>query len=242
MLKECKSWQHTYSVGDQVFDLLSKQMVTIQKIVLVKDKYEEDLQSVKPSDDSDIVGDDYFVVTVDAGNRTIHEFCLLEEAERFRGFDFVPSEGAEAYIKAGGWFGSSVGEMTIEQRNGGWIVCEDGKRVGGTLRRPFKSRDAAQRWLDSELAAEAETMAEGDIGLSARCKVIRHTDPETWEKIEEIEDQYAGNDIARNAAHRLAGTSNVMMEMACASLEAEGKIERREIDGKQMIRLTSDKN
>ena len=156
MLEACKSWQHTYSVGDQVFDLLSKRMVTIQKIVFVKDECEESLQSVKPSDDPYIDGDGYFVVTVDAGSRTIHEFCLPEEAERYHGLDFVPSEEAERFIKAGGWFGSSMGKMTIEHRGEDWAVCEDGKRVGGTLCRPFKSRDAAQRWLDSELAAEAE--------------------------------------------------------------------------------------
>ena len=61
-------------------------------------------------------------------------------------------------------------------------------------------------------------MVEGDIGLSARCKVIRHTDPELWAKVAGIEQQYAGSEIALDAAHRLAGTLNVIMELTIASL------------------------
>ena len=43
-------------------------------------------------------------------------------------------------------FGSSMGKLTIEQRGTGWIVCEDGRRVGGTVRHQFTSQAAAQRW------------------------------------------------------------------------------------------------
>jgi hypothetical protein len=37
-----------------------------------------------------------------------------------------------------------------------------------------------RRWLDAELAGEAELMALGDVGLSARARVIRETDPKVW--------------------------------------------------------------
>jgi hypothetical protein len=37
-------------------------------------------------------------------------------------------------------FGSSMGKLTIEQSGAGWIVCEDGRRVGGTVRHPFTVR------------------------------------------------------------------------------------------------------
>jgi hypothetical protein len=56
-------------------------------------------------------------------------------------------------------FGSSMGKLTVEQHGTGWIVCEDGRRVGGTVRRPFTSQEAAQRYADAELADEAEVMA-----------------------------------------------------------------------------------
>src|SRR4029077_8034161 len=65
-------------------------------------------------------------------------------------------------------FGSSMGKLTIEQRGSGWIGLEDGRRVGGTVRHPFASQAAAQRYVDAELAGEAEMMAAGDVGLSAR--------------------------------------------------------------------------
>jgi hypothetical protein len=106
MLEEGKSYDHTYSVGDRVFDLPSRQMVTILKIELVEDGgATEQFQSVNPSNEFLLCGDDayYFVVTVDApadfpgvenfpgGQRVITEFCLPEEAERYRGFDCIPS-------------------------------------------------------------------------------------------------------------------------------------------------------
>jgi hypothetical protein len=84
-------------------------------------------------------------------------------------------------------FGSSMGKLTVEQHGAGWIVCEDGRRVGGPVRYPFTSREAAQRYADAELAAEAKTMAEGNISLSARARVIRGIDPKVWAKIERIE-------------------------------------------------------
>lgn len=74
-------------------------------------------------------------------------------------------------------FGSSMGKLSIEQHGTDWIVCEDGRHVGGTVRLPFTSREAAQRYVDAELAAEAKTMAAGDVSLSARARVIRDTDP-----------------------------------------------------------------
>jgi hypothetical protein len=123
-------------------------------------------------------------------------------------------------------FGSSMGKMTVEKRGGEWIVCEDGRRIGGTVRYPFESREAAQRYLDRELAAEAKVMTDADVGLSARCRVIRETDPEVWAKVEEIEKQFAGNDDAYQAAHEAAGTWIVMMKMGAADLEATGIIKR----------------
>jgi hypothetical protein len=81
-------------------------------------------------------------------------------------------------------FGSSMGKLTIEQRGSGWIVLEDGRRVGGTLRHPFTNQAAAQRYVDAELADEAEIMAQGDVGSSAQNRVIRETDPKVWAKIE----------------------------------------------------------
>jgi hypothetical protein len=123
-------------------------------------------------------------------------------------------------------FGSSMGKLTIEQRGTGWIVCEDGRRVGGTVCHPFPSQAAAQRYVDAELADEAKTMAAGDVGLSARCRVIRDTDPEVWAKVARIEKKFADDADAAKVAHRAAGTWNVVFKMAVASLEAKGKIER----------------
>jgi hypothetical protein len=70
-------------------------------------------------------------------------------------------------------FGSSMGEMTIEQRPDGWIICEDGRQIGGTLLEPFKSRKKAQRWLDRALADEAACMAEGDVSNSAKMRAVK---------------------------------------------------------------------
>ena len=108
MLEESKSLDHTFSVGDQVFDLLSQQMVTILKITLVKydadGEHEEERQSAKCMNAEDLNSglygeEDFFVVTVDAeasdnysGNgRIFGEFCLPEAAERYRGWDCMPS-------------------------------------------------------------------------------------------------------------------------------------------------------
>jgi hypothetical protein len=94
MLEECKSLNHTYSVGDQVFDLPSQQLATITKIELVNYKGKcEGRQSVNPTDDNIVFpGPDFFLVTVDAPavegyseGRLFTEFCLPEEAERYRG-------------------------------------------------------------------------------------------------------------------------------------------------------------
>jgi hypothetical protein len=136
--------------------------------------------------------------------------------------DEIPSLTA---AKAAAMFGSSMGKLTIEQRGSGWIVLEDGKRVGGTVRHPFTNQAAAQRYVDAELAGEAETMGRGDVGLSAQCRVIRGTDPKVWAKTERIEKKFADDDDARWAAHHAAGTTIVLVRMMMAALEAEGKIE-----------------
>jgi hypothetical protein len=62
----------------------------------------------------------------------------------------------------------AMGEFTVAQEAEGWIVLEDGRRVGGTLRYPFPSREAAQQYVERELAGEAEMMAKGNLALSRR--------------------------------------------------------------------------
>ena len=124
-------------------------------------------------------------------------------------------------------FGSAMGELTVAQEGEGWIVLEDGRRVGGTLRYPFPSREAAQRYVKRELASEAETMASGDVALSAKARTIRETDAELWASFVDIEEKFAGEDEAtKEAAHRAAGTFGVMIRLVMADLEAEGKIYR----------------
>jgi hypothetical protein len=124
-------------------------------------------------------------------------------------------------------FGSAMGEFTVAQEGEGWIVLEDGRRVGGTLRYPFPSRKAAQRYVERELAAEANTMAKGDRALSAKCRAIRETDAELWALCANIEEEFADEDEAtREAAHRAAGTYVVLIRLAMAALEADGKIYR----------------
>jgi hypothetical protein len=140
-------------------------------------------------------------------------------------------------------FGSSMGKLTIEQCGTGWIVCEDGRRVGGTVRHPLPSQAAAQRYVDAELKGEAETMAAGDVGLSARAQVIRGTDPKVWAKIERIEKKFASNHDAAVEAHIAAGTFIVMVRITTASLEAEGILEGAgERDGQRVYRLAGPKS
>jgi len=118
-----------------------------------------------------------------------------------------------------------MGVFTIAQEGDGWIVLEDAVRVGGALRDPFASREAAQKYIDAEMAAEAETIARGDVGRSAKARVVRDCDPELWAAVVEIEDEFAHHDdSARHAAHRAAGTFQVLIRLATAALEAEGKI------------------
>jgi hypothetical protein len=120
-----------------------------------------------------------------------------------------------------------MGEFTVAQEGEGWIVLEDGRRVGGTLRYPFPSREAAQRYVERELADEAELVAKGDFALSAKARVIRETDAELWALFVNIEEEFAGEDEAtKEAAHRAAGTFGVMIRLVMAGLEANGKIYR----------------
>ena len=122
---------------------------------------------------------------------------------------------------------SAMGEFTVAQEGEGWIVLEDGRRVGGTLRYPFPSREAAQRYVERELADEAEMMAKGEFALSAKTRVIRETDAELWALFVNIEKEFADEDEAtREAAHRAAGTFIVMIRLVMADLEANGKIYR----------------
>jgi hypothetical protein len=122
-------------------------------------------------------------------------------------------------------FGSAMGVLTVAQEGDCWVVLEDGRRVGGTLLVPFASREAAQRYVEKELAAEAETIASGNVALSAQARAIRDIDAEVWARFEKIEKE--GKDEAtKEAAHRAAGTSIVIIQICLAALEAEGKIYR----------------
>jgi hypothetical protein len=124
-------------------------------------------------------------------------------------------------------FGSAMGVLTVAQEGDGWVVLEDGRRVGGTLLVPFASREAAQRYVEKELAAEAETIASGDIALSAKARAIRDLDAEVWARFEGIEKEFAGKDEAeKQTAHNAASTSIVIIQICMAVLEAEGKIYR----------------
>ncbi len=124
-------------------------------------------------------------------------------------------------------FGSAMGVLTVAQEGDGWVVLEDGRRVGGTLRYPFPSREAAQQYVERELAGEAEMMAKGNLALSAKARAIRDFDAEVWARFEKIEKEFAGKDeAAKQAAHRAAGTSIVIIQICMAALEAEGKIYR----------------
>ena len=121
----------------------------------------------------------------------------------------------------------AMGEFTVVQEGQDWIVLEDGRRVGGTLRYPFPCREETQRYVDRELADEAEIMAKGDFALSAKTRVIRETDTEVWAQFVNIEEEFADEDEAtREAAHRAAGTYVVLIRLAMAGLEADGKIYR----------------
>jgi hypothetical protein len=123
--------------------------------------------------------------------------------------------------------GSAMGKFTVVQDGEGWIVLEDGRRVGGTVRYPFPTRKAAQRYVERELAGEAEIIAKGDFALSAETRVIRETDAELWAQFVNIEEEFADEDeTTREAAHRAAGTFIVMIRLAMAGLEADGKIYR----------------
>jgi len=112
-----------------------------------------------------------------------------------------------------------MGEFTVAQEGEGWIVLEDGRRVGGTLRHPFTSREAAQRHIERELADEAELMANGDFALSAKCQVMHETDAELWALFANIEKEFADEDEAtREAAHAAAGTLIVMTRLVMADM------------------------
>ena len=116
----------------------------------------------------------------------------------------------------------AMGELTVAQVDGGWIVLEDGRRVGGTLRYPFETREDAQRWIDKSIREEAES---DDASVGAMAKVIRETDPELWARYEQVEAS-ADSEAELDAAHKAAGTFQLSLQLVCAALEAEGKIYR----------------
>ena len=97
----CKSWDHIFSIGDRVFNLRSQRMATIRQIMRQKfDEYgdadgEEYFQSIKPGDAHDRLmeedSEDFYIVIMSGrGENTnclLTEFCLPEEAERWRGHE-----------------------------------------------------------------------------------------------------------------------------------------------------------
>ena len=93
------------------------------------------------------------------------------------------------------------------------------------MRYPFATREAAQQYVERELAGEAQAMASGNVALSARARTIRETDAELWAKFVEIEEEFAcENEDTREAVHRAAGTFIVMIRLVLADLEADGEI------------------
>ena len=142
-----------------------------------------------------------------------------------RGAHGAAALGGAVQRPRGAW--PAMGEFTVTQDGEGGIILEDGRRVGGTLRHPFSSREAARRHIERELADEAELMANGDFARSAKCKVIRETDAELWALLANIEKEFADEDEAtREAAHAAAGTLIVLIRLVMADLEADGKIHR----------------
>jgi hypothetical protein len=126
----------------------------------------------------------------------------------------------------------AAGKLTVAQEGDGWIALEDGHRVGGTLRQPFASREDAERWVQRELAGEVDAEA------NAMAKIIREADPEMWARFQEVQDAYPDDDAARYAAHRVAGTGQLLTRLSHASLEASGRVCRRTFGGQARWNLT----
>jgi hypothetical protein len=114
----------------------------------------------------------------------------------------------------------AMGELTVAKEGDGWIVLEDGHRVGGTLRYLFISREDAERHVRKELADNADP----DSEYNAEAKIIRETDPEIWARYEEVADRDEGF-----IAHEAAGTARLHVRLCLASLEAKGRITRRQV-------------
>jgi hypothetical protein len=176
--------------------------------------------------DSQLVPNDGNVVV--GGNSTAKSIAsqTAKRADRKRrGAQGGAALGGPVRSPRGAW--PAMGEFTVTQEGEGWIILEDGRRVGGTLRHPFSSREAAQRHIERELANEAEMMANGDFALSAKCKVMRETNAELWALFVNIEKEFADEDEAtREAAHAAAGTLIIMIRLVMADLEADGMIHR----------------
>ncbi len=121
-----------------------------------------------------------------------------------------------------------LGELTVARHGDGWIVLEDGQRVGGTLigDPPFTSQAAARRYVKRERADYEEDLALGNFKSIAQTKFIRQTDPELWLRVEAVEKQLADDDSQEwLEAHVAAGTQECMMEFLIIGLEADGVVE-----------------
>jgi hypothetical protein len=133
-----------------------------------------------------------------------------------------------------------MGELTIACTDDGWIVLEDGQKVGGTVRYPFSNQAAAQRYIDRERAGYEEDLAAGNYQQIAAAKIIRQTEPELWALVEKIEKRCRDrSEDERFAAHAAAGTSIVLIRMVTAELEAAGDTYRDGTrDGRPVFKLT----
>jgi hypothetical protein len=131
-----------------------------------------------------------------------------------------------------------LGALTIAPHGDGWIVLEDGERVGGVLRGdpPFTSKEAAVRYVEEERGGYEESLALGEFGSIARCKVIRQTDPELFARFEEVVRQTADEEHDdKMRAHIDAGTSRLLLKFATVELEVEGLLQR---DAENRMSLT----
>jgi hypothetical protein len=133
-----------------------------------------------------------------------------------------------------------LGALTIARTDDGWIVLENGQKIGGTVRYPFSSQEAAQRYIDRSRAGYEEALAAGDYQLIATAKIIRQTDPELWARVAAIEERCHGrSEDERLAAHAAAGTSIVCIKIVTAQLEIAGDLYRDGTrDGQPVWRLT----
>jgi hypothetical protein len=137
------------------------------------------------------------------------------------------------------------GKLTVTQEGDGWIVLEDGRLVGGTLREPFVSRADALRWVKRERADYEEALAAGDFAGIARVQLIRRTDPELWARYEEVVQEtnleFGDEKFPEEQwhfgceAHEKAGTLVLALELMMIELEAGGLLTAPDARGERLL-------